>query len=337
VLFGPSGCGKTHLAAAIANHRLELGREVFFAVVPDLLDHLRGTFGPNSDISYDDLFEGVRNTPLLILDDLGVQSSSPWALEKLFQLLNHRFNADLPTVITLNSLERLDSRLRARLEDRRVARIPVQSHEGQIAQALLAELPEGLRVCRFDNFEVGNRSLDHAWQVAEQFAAGPKGWLVLTGVVGCGKTHLAAAIANELRGRGTLTGFEIVPDLLDELRKTFAPTSEITYDQRSEAIRNAPVLILDDYGAHSSTPWAEEKLFQLLNHRFNSRLPTVVTTNLPLTDASMLASAPPQEQRIFSRLLDPELSQVVRIDAPPYKRPQLSPRQRTARPARPSV
>src|SRR5918911_1381147 len=122
VLTGPSGCGKTHLAAAIANRQIELGNEVFFAVVPDLLDHLRATFAPGSDVTYDELFEAVRNAPLLVLDDLGTQSETSWAQEKMFQVLNHRFNAELPTVITTNyAIGELDARLKARLTDKSVA------------------------------------------------------------------------------------------------------------------------------------------------------------------------------------------------------------------------
>ena len=114
----PTGAAKTHLAAAIANARLQTGGSVLFMVVPDLLDYLRTTYSPNSDISFDNLFEQVRTTPLLILDDLGTQSSTAWAQEKLFQLLNHRYNAQLPTVITSNQrMEDLDPRLRSRLLD----------------------------------------------------------------------------------------------------------------------------------------------------------------------------------------------------------------------------
>src|SRR5947209_18558408 len=85
-------------------------------VIPDLLDHLRVTFNPNTDTTFDDLFESLRNTALLILDDLGTQSASPWAREKLFQLINHRYNRRIPTVITMNiASEEIDSRLRSRI------------------------------------------------------------------------------------------------------------------------------------------------------------------------------------------------------------------------------
>ena len=75
VFLGPSGCGKTHLAAAIANYRLSQGQPALFVVVPDLLDHLRSCYDPQSAMSYDELFEQVKQAPLVILDDLGMQSS----------------------------------------------------------------------------------------------------------------------------------------------------------------------------------------------------------------------------------------------------------------------
>jgi DNA replication protein DnaC len=204
-----------------------------------------------------------------------------------------------------------------------------------VIESLVETWPEGLRACTFNAFECGtNASLKAAGQAAWDFAHEPSGWLVLTGDVGCGKTHLAAAIKNARDERGLQTVFKTVPDLLDYLRATYAPDSQLTYDRGFDAIRNAEVLILDDYGAHSSTPWAEEKLFQLLNYRFNGRLATVITTNLPIDRSAPTSGAPMQELRILSRLVDPELSTLCRIDAPPYKRPQLNPRARSSTRAR---
>jgi len=151
------------------------------------------------------------------------------------------------------------------------------------------------------------RSVRRAWERARAFAEHPEGWLVLRGGTGCGKTHLAAAIAHRLLERGVPALFIHVPDLLDELRATFHPESESSYEKRFWELREAPVLILDDLGAQQSTPWAQEKLFQLLDWRYNARLPTVITTNLSMEDL---------EPRLRSRLQDPRLVEIIVILAP---------------------
>ena len=119
VLSGPNGCGKTHLAAAIANQALDNGAVVLFEAAPDLLDHLRAAFAPAATEVYDQLFSKMREAELLIIDDLGAQQSSPWANEKLFQLLNYRYNLSMATVITGNpkGIQGVDERIRSRLSD----------------------------------------------------------------------------------------------------------------------------------------------------------------------------------------------------------------------------
>ena len=88
------------------------------------MDHLRSAFSPTSDVAYSELFDQVKSTPLLILDGLASQSVTPWAEEKLHQILNHRINAQLPTVITLSGApEELDPYLASRLNDSKVSKV----------------------------------------------------------------------------------------------------------------------------------------------------------------------------------------------------------------------
>ena len=324
LITGTYGCGKTHLAAAIANAVLAAGESVLFQVVPDLLDHLRATFGPYSDVPYDELFEQIRTTPLLILDDLGAQSSSPWAQEKLFQLFNHRYNAQLPTVITTNQrLENLDPRLRSRLQDvQLVIQVLITAPDFRAganpSQSDLSSLKLH-REQQFDNFDLARTDLDgqekvglkEVYKACQTFAKEPHNWLVLSGTYGCGKTHLAAAIANYQSKNALGTAmFVVVPDLLDHLRASFSPEATTTYDRRFDEIKNAPLLVLDDLGTESATPWAKEKLFQLLNHRYNARLATVITTS---------ATPDEIEPRIRTRMMDVTRCQFCVIRAPGYR------------------
>jgi len=84
----------------------------------------------------------------------------------------------------------------------------------------------------------------------------------------------------------------------------------LSYDELFERIKKSPVLVLDDFGEQAATPWAQEKLYQLINYRYNARLPTVIT---------MCASLDELENRFSSRMVDPRLSCVFNIIAPDYR------------------
>jgi len=97
---------------------------------------------------------------------------------------------------------------------------------------------------------------------------------------------------------------------LDHLRAAFSPQSQISYDKRFDEVRTASLLILDDLGTESATPWAKEKLFQLLNYRYAARLPTVITTSTIIEDI---------EPRLRTRMLDTNRCRVIAILAPSYR------------------
>lgn len=98
-VYGVRGTGKTMLAAIIANERAKAGHPVLFASVPDLMADIRGSF---KDGSTSETVQAVKETPFLVLDDLGSEKMSEWVGEQLFCIVNHRYNERLQTVVTSN-------------------------------------------------------------------------------------------------------------------------------------------------------------------------------------------------------------------------------------------
>lgn len=206
---------------------------------------------------------------------------------------------------------------------------PCVCRSGEVAQNARQRLYEMSNLDRlshlnFENFRASGNpkaefitpqevsSLQEALADSEQFSIRLEGWLLLEGAYGCGKTHLAAAIANAAVQRGVPTLFITVPDLLDSLRFAYG-NPETTFEARFEEIRNADLLVMDDFGTQNATAWAQEKLFQIINYRYTNRLPTVITTNLILDEI---------ESRIRSRLQDSDYVQHIRIIAPDFRRPK---------------
>ena len=180
----------------------------------------------------------------------------------------------------------------------------------------------------FDTFDPKVPGVGDAYDAAVEFAREPRGWLVFFGGFGCGKTHLAAAIAHELVGRRTSVLFQVVPALLNEIRATFSPNNPVQQHELFNAILRANVLILDDLGEEHDTPWVREQLYLIFNHRYNQRMPTVVTTNRDIEKI---------DPRISSRMFDQRIARTVHLDALDY-RPNPSPkgsrpRRSTAAPA----
>lgn len=325
VFKGSYGCGKTHLAAAIANHRLSMGHSALFVSTPDLLDHLRATYSPSSTTRYDERFEQVRNASLLILDDLGAQSNTEWAQEKLYQIFNHRYNAKLPTIVTTNQeLESIEIRIRSRMVDPSLVQI-IHIAAPDFRRAGVDQEQSELSTLNlhfdktFNTFDLRAQELPRgqaenlrrAFETAEDFANEPANWLVFNSTgYGNGKTHLAAAIANRVVNQGEPVLFVVVPDLLDHLRAAFNPASGVRLDKRFNEVKTAPLLVLDDLGTESATAWAREKLYQLFNYRYNARLPTVITTATPIDEL---------DPRLATRMLDGSRCTFYVLEVPSYR------------------
>lgn len=180
---------------------------------------------------------------------------------------------------------------------RRAERLRARS--GMSEQELQAWRFETFRpeLCRSHNGD-GRRVVEamrRHLEVCRRYAADPQGWLVLQGEPGCGKTHLAYAIAGACLRAGRPVFAHPLPDLLQMLREAFAV--EGAFEQALDDLKGVDLLVIDDFGAQRDTSWALDTIYQVVNHRYARRLPLVITTNLDLANAGDGVDA-----RLLSRL-----------------------------------
>ncbi|NOG52178.1 MAG: ATP-binding protein [Chloroflexi bacterium] len=276
LLQGPYGCGKTHLAAAIGLQRLQHGDVVLFITTPDLLDHLRISYGEDAEGGYDETFDRIRGCDLLILDDLGVENPSRVGEGKAVPASESPLYAP-PSYGHHHQRRTRTARpaYRSRLHDvDHASRVIIDAPDYRNTDVDQRDhLSSSLSLYRDQTFETFDaksglsveeqRNLVNVANAAVAYAQNPNGrWLVLAGGPGTGKTHLAAAIGHHREQLRDDVFFITVPDLLDDLRTTFSPGAASTFDQRFNKVKNVGLLILDDLSGTGHTEWAREKLFQ---------------------------------------------------------------------------
>ncbi len=131
------------------------------------------------------------------------------------------------------------------------------------------------------------------WQEMVKRNAG----MLLVGNVGTGKTHLAASIANALLDTGRSVVMSTLANLAAEMSRDFGVKREEVLDR----VADCSLLILDDVGAERQTDFMRENAYEIVNTRYLSGRPLIVTTNLT---PEQLSSNNIQEARLFSRILE---------------------------------
>lgn len=128
--------------------------------------------------------------------------------------------------------------------------------------------------------------------------------IYLFGEVGSGKTHIAYALKNRWEQNREQAIFWNVTELIHELK--------LDMDRREKSfigeqvLRSTKLLILDDIGAERVTDWVAETLYLIVNKRYNSVLPTIFTSNLPIGELGQKVG-----DRVASRIV--EMCEIINL------------------------
>lgn len=158
---------------------------------------------------------------------------------------------------------------------------------------------EGLERCTFDADDMADPAASGA---ARRYADGFDGidgrGLILMGGVGCGKTFLAACIANELSGRGVKVRVTSLTSLCQKMTGNYRSDFTSTLS----GLKSRQLVVLDDLGSERRTQTATECAYEVVNALYTARVPMVVTTNL--TPAEMKRPGDVESDRIYSRIIE---------------------------------
>lgn len=101
VLLGNCGTGKTHLACAVGLEAIRHGKTVLFLTASEIIRRVQATHKSTTETEWD-LMHAFSNLDLLIVDEVGVQYGSDSANRIITEMVNARYNNELPTIFISN-------------------------------------------------------------------------------------------------------------------------------------------------------------------------------------------------------------------------------------------
>lgn len=216
-----------------------------------------------------------------------------------------------------------------------VARCPCREQSRLQRRVEAARIPPRYQECLFENFYTlrQNPKLGRAKTMASRFVEDYPlvdcGLLIL-GPCGVGKTHLAVSIIRALILRyGTWCVFYDFRELLKQIQRSYNPVARTTEWQILEPVLQSDVLLLDDLGAERPTDWVRDTFAYIINHRYNQKRTTIITSNFQdgesnlrvLSDGSRVAGEETLAERIGDRLRSRlyEMCKVIKISGEDFR------------------
>lgn len=143
--------------------------------------------------------------------------------------------------------------------------------------------------------------------------------LFLYGNPGCGKTHLISCMANYMTENLHACMFTNVSEILKSIKSTFKNSYQDTEKKIMDRLSNVDFLFLDDFGAvqfqrNDEDTWAQEKVFDVINARYNKKLPVIITSNYSI---EQLLENRGVHQRTIDRIKS--TCTILRVTAPNYR------------------
>lgn len=202
--------------------------------------------------------------------------------------------------------------------ERKQFKIDQQKHNSKIMREV-GMTKKKFHVMRFENDDNRNPKISKAMKrYAEEFQDMRKRnlGLLIHGTVGNGKTFFAASIANYLIDKGTRA-------LITDLSSLIAKITDFHSDDRDvfiKSIQSYPLLVIDDFGVERESEYIQEQVYNIIQKRYNSGLPLIITTNLTMKQITEPKDV--RFHRIYDRIL--EMCHPVKVEGESRRREKAS-------------
>ena len=208
------------------------------------------------------------------------------------------------------------------IEDKRFGKaVPCVCRSEEQRQARLRYLHS---ICRIPSRYVGAETDRPDIALAIRESTRRQQFITVTGPYGTGKTTLLCAAVQQAITQHMLTSvYVLMADLLDHLRRAYEPNSKVNGDEFWDTLLACDVLAIDELDRFKTTEWAEQKLFQFVNERYNrTRGLTLFATNRTVAPGMRDGVISETPGYLESRLLESGNRVIVLEGADLRRRPQ---------------